>query len=168
MVRLSQLKSTSIVAGIGVTVIGLIFIMGLGISWTCLLAMTAFGVFNVYSGLKNGKFESTNSFENLYLLDDGNSKRKRMLAKKREKHEKRRTLTTSSGNLEEENLQNSSQDGASSDVFQDPECSVIEDYNGVFVNSFTTASDQVRKRSIPSLRSPQPLLSAFNTRIARR
>ena len=131
---------------------GLIFIMGLGISWTCLLAMTAFGVFNVYSGLNNGNFESTNTFENLYSLD-GNSKRKRMLSKKREKYEKRRT---------------SSQDGASSDVFQDPECSVIEDYDGVFANSFTTASDQVRQRSIPSLRSPQPLLSAFNTRIARR
>lgn len=171
MVRLSQLTSTNVIAGIGVALMGLIFILGLGISWTFLLAVTTFGVFNVYSGLKDGKFENTNSFENIYSLDDGHSKRKRMLAKKREKYEKRRTLKASSGNMEEESIQHSSQDGAGSDIFQDPDSSlnsIIEDYNGVFANSLQTSSEQVRKRSIPSLRSPQPLLSAFNTRFARR
>ena len=162
---LNALSSRNILFGGGFLSVAVISVCGLGIAWSFLLAATIVAVYVVKDKLGNGDYEKGESFENVYTVNKSESKRKRMFAKRKEKYERKMKQENDAeddlsrcqlpaGFLSEENLDDTSYE-------------LFGEFDSVFGYSDSNSGRKMTP-SIPSLRSPQPLLSAFNSRVSKR
>eukprot|EP00794_Sanderia_malayensis_P014871 gene14871-16417_t len=153
-----------------------------GVTWTVIFGLSVAAVLKITDNLKDGAFEerTINSFENLYCDDESSAKKKRMFAKRKENHLKRNNASSKAqeeGQGDTDNNLDSSTtryfyDSLSAEALETLEFSMAEDFdfttkmppsNGVGYNS-----NNVKRQQIPSLRSPQPLISAVKSRICAR
>eukprot|EP00794_Sanderia_malayensis_P003944 gene3944-4490_t len=152
-----------------------------GVTWTVIFGLSVAGVLKITDNLKDGAFEerTINSFENLYCDDESSAKKKRMFAKRKENHLKRNNASSKAqeeGGDTDNNLDSNTTryfyDSLSAEALETLEFSMAEDFdfttkmppsNGVGYNS-----NNVRRQQVPSLRSPQPLISAVKSRICAR
>ena len=154
--------------GSAVAVLGAISLYGLGITWSLLISITIWVVYVISIRIADGNIEERYSIENLESSESANLKKKRIIAKKKEKYEKKRKKATD--NEDENDLDEGlkrSQELVDENMYGEIDYEAAASYHGVFAMPGSDSGKQAR-RYIPSLKSPQPLLSAFHTRISKR
>ena len=154
--------------GPGVAVLGAISLYGLGITWSFLILITLWVVYVISMRIADGKIEERYSIENLENSESVDLKKKRLLAKKKEKYEMKRKKAT---DIEDENDLDEglkrSQELVDENMYGEIDYKAAASYHGVFAMPSSDSGKQAR-RCIPSLKSPQPLLAAFHSRISKR
>ena len=158
-----------VLRGSGVAVFGAFSVYGLGITWSCLLAITFWALYVTIIRIAHDSTDERQSIENLQTTRDPTSKRKRILAKKKEKYEKKRRQPATDSEDEDEldtGLKRS-QELVDENMYGSIDYEAAAAYHGVFAMP-SSDSKKLSRRYIPSLKSPQPLLSAFHSRISRR
>jgi len=152
----------------GAVVLGILSVYGLGIAWSCLLAFSLWAVYVVSSRIVDGEMEGRNSVENLENPKSPDAKKKRILTKKKEKYEKKRRKPADEEDEDDIDVGlKRSQELVDENMFGNIDYEAAGAYHGVFAMPVSD-SGKMTKRSIPSLKSPQPLLYAFHSRISKR
>ena len=163
------LTSNKLINGCGVTIISTASLYGLGITWSCLLAITFCAVYFVNLKLSEGQIDQRNSVENLHNQTNAESKKARILAKKKEKYEMKKSkvmVDEDADGVDETNLR-LQQQICDENFYGEIDYQAAAAYHGVFAVS-NSASNKISHRKIPSLKSPQPLLSAVHSRVSQR
>ena len=155
----AQIKITAgVVVALGISV------CVTGLMWTVLFSLSVMAALKAYQSINDGQSEAQrNSFENLYSADGATSKQKRLLAKKKEKYERKNIANQEGLHSDDSGVL---APGLSSDLL---EYSISEDFEGGYTQNINLSCNEGGNRQrIPSLKSPQPLLSAVKSRVCLR
>lgn len=169
---LENIKERGIILyGSGVVCACVASVYGLGITWSLLVGVTLCALISVGSKISEDNPDSRNSVERLHNWKDAGSRKERLLAKKKENYDKKRVKPTENDTNADNYYVDSgvkrSQEMFDENLYGNIDYEAASGYNGVFaMPNFT--SGQFLKRNIPSLKSPQPLLSAFHSRVSKR
>ena len=161
------LTSNKLINGCGVTIISTASLYGLGITWSCLLAITFCAVYFVNLKLSEGQIDQRNSVENLHNQTNAESKKARILAKKKEKYEMKKSKVMVDEDADV--LMRQIYGYSSKSVMKILWRNVTQQLRiMVFLPCQIQLQTKISHRKIPSLKSPQPLLSAVHSRVSQR